>query len=185
MTGENEMNLLIPKVPVALSWIVAAGLVGVSASYHDTITLGSILVSAIVIVIGGIFTIRNNLKSFWKNLAEERSEQVKVLEEHLKDAADKLAAAELRHTEQMAGFAEEQREVRHTLKNELAEARIQLEAERAKHDISSLVSRLEVMEETLATRTPVFTHMEDLLEEIAEALRPPITAKLVDPGPTG
>jgi Flp pilus assembly pilin Flp len=50
-----------------------------SVSFSNTIGLGSIITAAIVVVAAGVFTLRNNLKSFWKTLAEERGEQVKVL----------------------------------------------------------------------------------------------------------
>lgn len=173
----TDLHFLIPKAPLAAVWIVAAvSAAGFSATYHDTITLGSILVSALVIVLGGAVTLRNNLKTFWKDLAEERAAQISVLEQHLKEKAAELVAAELRHTEQMAAFSEEQREVRHQLKNEAAELRIVLEAERAKHDLTSVVNRLDEVDQMLIDRTPMFTRMVTLLEEIRDQLKPPIPA---------
>jgi gas vesicle protein len=174
----GDLHLLIPKLPVTLT--TALGLTGSTiygVSYNDTIGLGSIVVAAIVVIVAGVFTLRNNLKTFWKDLATERGEQVKVLEEDLKERAQQLVDAQLHHTEEMASFAEEQREVRHQLKTDVATLEGRLKLEEAKHDLSAVIGRLDGLEHTIDSRAGMFeqmvagiTHQSGLLKEIRDQL---------------
>ena len=136
-----------------------------------------VLIAALIVVAAGLFTLRNNMKSFWKDLAEERGEQVRQLERHLREKTDELLQAQLKHSEQMAAFAEEQREVRHELKNELASTAAKLVAEQAKHDLSSVLARIDTMEEMLIGKDlfhQMLTHMDTqagLLVEMRDQLK--------------
>lgn len=145
----SDWLLLVPKTKAAIvAWVLAVG----SVSYSDTIGLGSIIVTAVVIIAAGLFTLRNNLKTFWKNLAEERGTQVIELEKHLKDA-----------TAERAAFEGEQREIRHQLKNELAAVRAQLAVETQNRDLTKVYDGLDRISVALAEQTP-------LLEQILEKL---------------
>jgi hypothetical protein len=173
----TDLHLLLPRLPVSGS-AVAAILASAfySAHLNDVVGLGSILVAAVVVIVAGVFTLRNNLKSFWKTLAEERGEQVKVLEAELRTKAQELLDAQVHHTEQMAAFAEEQREVRHQLKTDLATLRGQLTVEQAKHDLSTVIGRLDSLDETLIGRerfgelVTAIDSQSGLLAEIRDAL---------------
>lgn len=178
----GDLHFLIPKLPVAAVGVAGSMLYGVS--YSSTVGLGSILVAALVVVAGGVFTLRSNLKRFWKDLAEERGEQVKVLEGKLETSAElvlakqqELVDAQLHHTQQMASFAEEQREVRHQLKTQVATLEGTLKLEEAKHDLSGVMSRLDGLEHTIDGRAQMFeqmvtgiSHQSELLEEIRDQL---------------
>jgi hypothetical protein len=161
----GDAHFLIPKLPTGILAIAGVGVSWLaSVSFSNTIGLGSIITAAVVVVAAGVFTLRNNLKSFWKELAEERGEQVKILTADLKKAADNLVAAQLRHTEEMASFAEEQREVRHQLKTEIATLEGRLKLEQSKHDLSVVTIRLDKIEETLKGRSATFDELAAAVE---------------------
>lgn len=136
----------------------AAVVVG-SVTLHDTVSLGSIFVAAAVIVAAGLFTLRNNLKSFWRDLAEERNEKIEALETQAQAAL-----------QERAKFAEEQRDIRHQLKTEIATLRAQLDVERSKHDLSSVLSRIDELEKTLDARAPLIHEIAETLTQQTKAL---------------
>jgi hypothetical protein len=135
-------GLLAPKGLSIFGWVTALlGLIA-SVQFTNTITVGSILTAALVIVLGGLFTLRNNMRSFWKDLAEERAAKIADLEEDMRQdratASEELLAAH----DQMAKFAEEQRVIRHELKGEVAALKASLQVERAKTDLTALTQML-------------------------------------------
>jgi flagellar basal body-associated protein FliL len=119
-----------------MGWWVST--IGVS----NTITIGSIIVASLVVVAGGIFSFRNNMRTFWRNLAEERQEQIKVLEEHAHDRENQMLELQDQYHAQLAEAAEQQRLLRHELKNELASVKALLAVEHSKTDLSSLLELL-------------------------------------------
>jgi sensor histidine kinase YesM len=125
---------------LAISGVIS-GLIG-TFHFADTLTIGSIVVAAAVIVAGGIFTFRNNMRTFWRNLAEERAEQIKVLEEHAHDRENQVLDLQEQYHTELANAAEQQRLLRHELKNELASVKALLAVEHAKTDLSSLLDLL-------------------------------------------
>jgi len=122
-------------IPRSITSILAYGssLVALLAQiqFSNTITVGSIIVAALVVIASGLFTLRNNMRSFWRNLAEERGEEIKVLEKHLREREDARAQD-----------AEEQRAIRHELKNQIAELNANLRVEQTKTDLSALIELL-------------------------------------------
>lgn len=132
-------GLLIPKGWTGVA--LAGGLVG-TVSFSDTITLGSILVAALVVIAGGIFSFRNNMRTFWRNLAVERQEEIKVLTEKLNESEERYRVLQQQSRAEAEKIAEEQRSIRHDLKGQLAAAQKLLEAEHAKTDLSSLMEQL-------------------------------------------
>jgi flagellar basal body-associated protein FliL len=108
----------------------------------DTITIGSIIVASLVVIAGGVFSFRNNMRTFWRNLAEERQEQIKVLEEHAHDRENQMLELQDQYHVQLAEAAEQQRLLRHELKNELAAVKALLAVEHSKTDLSSLLDLL-------------------------------------------
>lgn len=143
--------------------------------------MGVIVAAAGVIVAATVayFTIRNLQRSYWRNLVDERDAEITELK--------RLAEQNLA---ERARFAEEQREARHALKNEVATLRAQLEVEAAKHDLSEVTLRLEMLEAGFAARTPMFeqmaagiTQQSELLTRILAALQQPDGQhEDVDPG---
>jgi sensor histidine kinase YesM len=136
-------DLLIPKgwTGVLASFGVISGLIG-AVRFSDTVTIGSIIVASLVVIAGGVFSFRNNMRTFWRNLAEERQEQIKVLEEHAHERENQMLELQDQYHEQLAKAAEQQRLLRHELKNELASVKALLAVEHSKTDLSSLLELL-------------------------------------------
>lgn len=141
-------SLVAPTLKSLFYWLSGVSGIGLVASYSSTVTLGSILTAAAVIVVGGIFTLRNNLKTFWKERSFELEEKIRVLEEH---AEQKL--------EERAEFAEQQREERHALKTELAEVRAKLLLEEAKRDLTGVFGRFDALEGSIDRQTGVLAEI--------------------------
>jgi biopolymer transport protein ExbB/TolQ len=109
------------------------------ANFSGTVTLGSILLGIIVLVVAALFTIRSNVASVWRQEAEGQKAAV-ARERQERDEA----VAEMQHQ------LDEEREVRHELKNELAAANALLLVERNKPDLSIVA---ETQKQTLAVLT--------------------------------
>jgi len=149
----------------------AAGIAmaAVSVAVADITTQNGFLsmLGAAVALVVAFFTVRNARRSYWRDLVAERDAEITTLKRH---DDEKLA--------ERARFAEEQREIRHELKNRVASLQGQLELEQAKHDLSSLYTRLEAVEAILASRQSMFESIADgvnaqeaVLREILEELR--------------
>jgi flagellar basal body-associated protein FliL len=136
-------DLLLPKgwSGALASFGVVTGLVG-TVRFSDTITIGSIVVASLVVVAGGIFSFRNNMRTFWRNLAEERQEQIKVLEDHAHEREAQVLELQEQYHVQLAEAAEQQRLLRHDLKGELASVKALLALEHSKTDLSALLDLL-------------------------------------------
>jgi hypothetical protein len=136
-------GLLLPRGWHGLLTItgVAYGLVS-TIRFQDTVNVGAILIAALVIIGGGIFTFRNNMRTFWRNLAVERQEEIKVLTEKLAESDARYRELQQQARDEATHIAEEQRSIRHDLKAELAAANKLLEAEHAKTDLSALMHQL-------------------------------------------
>ena len=158
----SDWHFLIPSPKIGAVVVAAFGSWIGASNFSANTTAVSIVVAALVIVIGGLFTLRNNLKTFWKERALELEEKVKVLDQH---AEEKL--------QERAAFAEEQRDVRHELKTQLANAKAQLEVERAKHDLSGVFARFDGLEGVITARDDLTARQNTLLEEILAELRKP------------
>jgi murein L,D-transpeptidase YcbB/YkuD len=136
-------GLLVPKGWAGVLAVggVIWGVLG-AIRFQDTITVGSILIAALVIVAGGVFTFRNNMRTFWRNLAEERAEQIKVLEQRGQEKDAQIIQLQEAAKAELAKTADEQRAIRHELKNQIAELRASLRVEQTKTDLTSLLEQL-------------------------------------------
>jgi uncharacterized membrane protein YccC len=136
-------DLLIPKGWSGLLAVsgVIYGVFG-TVRFSDTVTIGSIIVASLVVIAGGVFSFRNNMRTFWRNLAEERQEQIKVLEEHAREREEHMLELQEQYHEQLATSAEQQRLLRHELKNELVAVKALLAVEHSKTDLSALLDLL-------------------------------------------
>ena len=139
------LHFLVPKAYVSVAAI--AGVVG-ALTVHDTVNAGSIIVACLVVIVAGIFTLRNNMKTFWKNLAEERGEQVKVLQEELRKETSALAQATIQQ----------------------AEIAAKLKLEEAKRDLTGVVSRLDKVEELIVAHGEVFDSIDASLEMLTSGM---------------
>lgn len=119
----------------------------VQANFSGTITLGSILLGIMVLVAAGLFTIRSNVAKVWREEAEGQKERSDRLQEQL----------------------DEEREVRHALKNELVEKQALLLVEQAKPNLEVVAAAqkqtLEVLTQ-LATAAATAAKTDTKLDEI-------------------
>lgn len=154
-------------IPQAKAIPVAA--FGVALAVADVVTLNGFLsvVGALIALVVAFFSVRNMRRSYWKSIVEERDDEVRELR---READEKL--------QERAAFAEEQRELRHNLKNRVAALEGQLSLEQAKHDLTSLYVRLDAVEAVLSSRQGLFEAMAEgvkqqsaVLGEILEELR--------------
>ena len=150
---------------IVLPRLFGVGTLGVGSGlavlqFGETISVTAIIVAALVVVLGGIFTLRNNMRSFWRDLAEERKAQNEQLEEEVREKQNELLDLERRHNAEMLAFSEEQREIRHGLKTRLAEMGHQLDLERAKHDMSGVTERLGHLETLAISRGEMFDRLD-------------------------
>ncbi len=111
----------MPLTPMQVVFVVGASVETVlaQANFSSTITLGSIILGIIVLVVAALFTIRSNVASVWRQEAEGWKARA----------------------EEMQLKLDEEREVRHELKNELAGCRAELVIEKAKPDLSLIVEQ--------------------------------------------
>jgi ABC-type multidrug transport system fused ATPase/permease subunit len=158
-------GLLIPKGWAGI--VVVSGILsGVIANikFQDTVTIGSILTAAVVVIAGGIFSFRNNMRTFWRNLAVERQEEIKVLNQKLVESEDRYRELQEQSRDEAQHIAEEQRSIRHDLKTQLAAANKLLEQEHQKTDLTSLMEQLGQQHQDAMTR------MQEGLERQARML---------------
>lgn len=160
---------LVPQLKGVVIATVAISVAAADITTQDGFL--SMLGAALALVVA-FFTVRNARRSYWRDLVAERDAEIATLKKH---EDEKLA--------ERAVFAEEQRDLRHELKNKVASLEGQLELEQAKHDLSSVYTRLEAVEAILASRQSMFEGIatgvnaqEAVLREILEELRKrPIT----------
>ncbi len=135
-----------------------------SADVAAVASVASAVVVALVITLAGVFTLRANMKTFWRDLADERGEQIQLLEEHLRAKAAELVTLQAAHVAEMVQFGEEQRDLRHALKSELATTQHSLALEMGKHDLSAVVAKLDALHRRLDEHdgrlTQLLTHLE-------------------------
>lgn len=163
---EDMPGLLIAKLgPYAGSIVafIAAIRVDLSALW--------IVAGAVTIIVAQLVTIPRRLRSFWYQEAKRREEENAVLQDQLRDRAAELAAAQRAHTEEMAAFAREQQELRHSLKNELASKQGELELERGKRDLTVVLTKLDSVEKSLETNAIAGAAIAELLGESNVLLR--------------
>ena len=122
------------------------------------------ILAAAAVLAGAYFALRNNLKTYWKELASERAAEVQDLERQLKEKAEELILLQAAHAAEMLQFAEEQRELRHELKSNLASAQNALTAEMAKHDLSAVVAKLDALHRRLDQHDERLTQLIGNLE---------------------
>ncbi len=133
----------------ALSFIGGVGALFVT-DFKTTISLGSVLVAALVVIVAGFFSLRDRRNSGWKDLYEQEREK----NEHLTD--DK----------------EGERIVRHAIKDELAQTKALLKIEEAKPDLSVILERQQQLwSDAIGQLTSVLSSMQETQLEVLSMLR--------------
>jgi hypothetical protein len=124
-------------------WVALAGSGAFVAEtqFSPTITLGSIIVGVVVIVVSGLFTIRSNVAKIWRETAEGERERGDQLEQKLKQQEEIHLEEKKALNDQIIREREEQQTIRHDMRNELATITLQLDAEKAKPDLSMILAQ--------------------------------------------
>lgn len=114
------------------SFSILAGL-GIVATFdfQDKITLGSVITTIAIIAVAGVFTIRSKIATIWREEAEgERAAKERCQGELAEEKADRAA------------FDRQQQELRHELKNEIAECKAQLAVAEARTDLTAALDAI-------------------------------------------
>lgn len=122
----------MPLTPIQAVFVVGVSVetVFAQANFSNTITLGSIILGIVVLVVAALFTIRSNVAKIWREEAEGWKSSA-LHERELREKSVLDRAREL----------DEERDVRHALKNELAATKADLAVEKAKPDLSLIVEQ--------------------------------------------
>lgn len=116
----------------SLAAAIGIGSVFAQVDFSHTITLGSILLGIVIAAAAGLITIRSKVATVWQQEANGYREQAQRIGEEL--LAEKSSRAK---------FEREQQELRHALKDELAAVKAALKVEEAKHDLSTILERMQ------------------------------------------
>lgn len=167
---------LIAKVGLVGAFSGAAFIIAEGASYTNTVSLGALIIAAVVsfaTLVGVIYGVR--YRTLAKTLEQERDA------EHARGNRIDRDLGELKamHQEQLAKH-EAYRDEKHRAVNELStqvkKCQSELEMERQKHDYSHLVASVASLNQELQTRTPLFDQLIQGQRETTEALGKIVTA---------
>jgi len=107
------------------------GILAVDINFNDQITLGTIILSGIVIIVAGIFTIRSKVASSWHDAFT--AEQTLRIQAEADLSKEKLSRLE---------FEASQQRLRHDLKNDLATRDLQIKALESKTDLTTAMDAI-------------------------------------------
>jgi len=151
----------------AILFTASAGFIATDIDFRSQITLGTILLGALVLVVAGSFTIRSKIANIWREEAEGERAAKERLQEELNEAKDERLV-----------FEKEQQEIRHNLKDKIAELNAQLKIMEAKTDLTSV---LEIISSNSAATQKNHNETHKLLKEIRDKLPDePINARIVE-----
>lgn len=120
------------------AYLLVAGVVA-AIDFKNTVTTGSILLTAVVLAFAGLFTIRSHAAKVWRDDAEGQRAAKELLQEQLAtERADR------------AGFDREQQELRHALTTDLATEQMKVQALEAKTDFTVALEKIREMNADLA-----------------------------------
>lgn len=153
--------------------ILALGGIGVLATvdFNGEITLGSILIAVVIAAMAAFYTLRSKIAEVWRQEAEGEKARANRLQEEL-DLERKERAED----------AHQQQELRHNLKDEMAGLKGQVEALKARTDLTAALEAISEMNRqtteaiigamnTGATNSEARDHAtHHLLEEIRDKL---------------
>lgn len=140
-----------------------------AASFSNQISLGAVLVSAALGLVGLVtvaFGVRyreaNKVLDAEHDAQRDRGDR---LEREVQECRNDLSILQT----EFDRYREQKHEERASLLGELATLRVELEAEKAKHDYTVVLKEIRAMQEELAGRTPLFQQMIDTLSDMSEA----------------
>lgn len=141
----------------AAVWLTA------EVNFSNTISTGVIISTVIVVAVAGLFTIKSHSGKIWHDSYDA--------EKALREERDKMLVA---LQEQMAQEREEQREIRHAMKTEIAT--LNLKTDLSGHEALAAERHLKTVEAIGALQTSIVRANENqttVLQEIVTVLREP------------
>lgn len=133
-------------VRAAIAGIAGIGSFFAQATFTSTIGLGSLIVGMLVVILFGVFSLRDRKNAGWK----DRYEQEQATAKQEREKADGLAER-----------LEEERVIRHDIKDELATAKAQLLVEQAKPNLNEILEQQRILwTETLGPLTITLKAMQ-------------------------
>lgn len=138
MAASHMLVLIYKTLGILTGLLASVGLLS-AIDFKGTITLGSVLLSLLVIALAAFFTIRSKIATIWREEAEG-------------ERAAKSRLEEIITTErgERAKFERAQQDLRHDLKGELATCKAQLKAMEARTDLTAALEAIRVMNADLA-----------------------------------
>lgn len=161
----------MPELLIAKLGPYLAPLAGLLLAIKIDLSALWVVAGAMAIIVAQLVAIPRRLRSFWYQEAKAREEENKILQAQLVEAKAELADAQRAHTEEMAKFAREQQEIRHSLKNQLAAKVGELEIERGKRDLTVVLTKLDGVQSALDTNAVAGAAIGELLAESNVLLR--------------
>lgn len=133
-------------IRAALAAAAGIGSLVAQATFTSTIGLGSLIVGMLVVILFGVFSLRDRRNSGWKDLYEQEVATAKQEREKADGLLERL---------------EEERVVRHDIKDELATVKAQLLVEQAKPDLGEILQQQRLLwTETLGPLTITLKAMQ-------------------------
>lgn len=133
-------------VRASLAAAAGIGSLVAQATFTSTIGLGSLIVGMLVVILFGVFSLRDRRNSGWKDLYEQEVATAKQEREKADGLLERL---------------EEERVVRHDIKDELATVKAQLLVEQAKPDLGEILQQQRLLwTETLGPLTITLKAMQ-------------------------
>ena len=141
----------------------------IAVDFKDQVTLGSVVVAALIVIAAGFFTMRSKIADIWREEAEGQRLAKERCQEEL--AEERLSRSE---------FEKQQQDIRHELKNQNATLVAQLKLLEAKTDLSAA---LEAIQGIAIAQNKGNDETHRILEEIRDKLpNTPIPITSVDEG---
>jgi hypothetical protein len=150
----TELLILTHKTLGHLAVVMAGAGIFTAIDFNHTVTLGSVLIAVVLAAIAGLFTIRSKIANIWRQEAEgERARADRLQEELTEEKASR------------ALFEREQQELRHDLKDQLAQCKAQLKVMEAKTDLTVALEAIKALNEHTTESIVSAMHRTSLLSE--------------------
>jgi len=157
MTSHPMLPLLYKMLGhFAIFGTAVGGILAVDVDFRNQITLGSLFIAAVILVISGVFTARSKIATVWREEAEGEKAAKERLQQELNQALANHSA-----------FEKNQQEIRHELKNKIAELSSQIKVMEAKTD---LTAALKAIKEIAVAQEEGHHETHNILKEIRDKL---------------
>jgi hypothetical protein len=137
-----------------LAFIITGAGLFTAIDFNHTITLGSVLIVIVIAAFAFVYTARSKIATVWRQEAEgERARADRLQEELTEEKASR------------ASFEREQQELRHDLKDQIAQCKAQLKVMEAKTDLTAALEAIRGLNEQTTESIVSAMHRTSLLSE--------------------